>query len=161
MTIRAIGPADLEEIWELNQANVPMVGSVDQGRMQYLVDACQYALLVEESSLDGFSLVFGPGSSYDSVNYQWFSDKRPGAYYLDRVAFRSGAQRQGLGTALYQHIEKLLVNDGAQELALEVNVDPPNLSSLRFHEHHGFVEVGQQQTPYGTTVSLQIKTLGK
>jgi predicted GNAT superfamily acetyltransferase len=46
---------------------------------------------------------------------------------------------------------------GVDHLALEVNVDPPNAGSLRFHERLGFVEVGQQDTPYGIRVSMQVR----
>jgi len=40
---------------------------------------------------------------------------------------------------------------------LEVNADPPNEGSLRFHARLGFVEVGQQDTPYGIRVSMQMR----
>ena len=50
---------------------------------------------------------------------------------------------------------------GVGHLALEVNVDPPNEGSLRFHERLGFVEVGQQDTPYGIRVSMQMRPVSR
>ena len=47
--------------------------------------------------------------------------------------------------------------DDVDHLALEVNADPPNEGSLRFHARLGFVEVGQQDTPYGIRVSMQMR----
>ncbi len=47
--------------------------------------------------------------------------------------------------------------DGADHLALEVNVDPPNEVSLAFHAGLGFTEVGRQDTPYGIRVSMQMR----
>jgi predicted GNAT superfamily acetyltransferase len=161
--IREIVAADLQAVWELNQSMVPAVGSVDIERMASLVELSEHAVLVESSdakpAIDGFSLVFAPGSSYDSVNYLWFAAKYPTAHYLDRVAFRKSAQGQGFGSELYRDIEQRLIQSGVSELGLEVNVDPPNVQSLGFHKRHGYVEVGQQRTPYGTTVSMQLKKL--
>jgi len=159
--IREIVAADLQAVWELNQSMVPAVGSVDIERMASLIDLSEYALVVESSeAIDGFSLVFAPGSSYDSVNYLWFATNYPTAHYLDRVAFRQSAQGQGFGSELYRDIEQRLVQSGVAELGLEVNVEPPNVQSLGFHKRHGYVEVGQQRTPYETTVSMQLKKLG-
>ena len=42
---------------------------------------------------------------------------------------------------------------------LEVNLRPRNDGSLAFHDRLGFVEVGQQETDYGTLVSLMAKPL--
>jgi len=54
-------------------------------------------------------------------------------------------------------IHEYELGTGFGHLALEVNVDPPNEGSLRFHERLGFVEVGQQDTPYGIRVSMQMR----
>jgi predicted GNAT superfamily acetyltransferase len=42
---------------------------------------------------------------------------------------------------------------------LEVNLEPRNDGSLRFHDRLGFVEVGQQVSGSGKLVSLMAKTL--
>jgi uncharacterized protein len=81
--------------------------------------------------------------------------------YLDRVAFDADAQGRGLGTRLYAELDRLMVEAGANHLALEVNVDPPNEQSLAFHARRGFREVGQQDTPYGIRVSMQMRPVGR
>ncbi|MHB1091087.1 MAG: hypothetical protein ACYC06_04325 [Ilumatobacteraceae bacterium] len=44
-------------------------------------------------------------------------------------------------------------------LTCEVNLQPPNPDSLRFHQRLGFGEVGQQESKPGLIVSLLAKRL--
>ena len=157
--VRPIADADLDRILEINEANVPEVGSVDDARMAFLLEQSELALAVEVDGLvAGFCIVLGPGSPYDSVNYRWFVERYDDFLYLDRVAFDAAFQGRGLGTLLYAEVDRSMRDPaGATRLALEVNVDPPNERSLAFHARRGFVEVGQQDTPYGIRVSMQMR----
>jgi predicted GNAT superfamily acetyltransferase len=160
--IRPIGPADLDRILEINQANVPDVGSVDGDRMAFLLDVSPIALAVDSGgSIVGFCLVMTSDAPYDSVNFRWFTERYDDFMYLDRVAFDAAAQGRGFGTLLYAEVDRRMIERGdVRRLALEVNVDPPNEPSLAFHARRGFVEVGQQDTPYGIRVSMQMRTVG-
>jgi uncharacterized protein len=160
--IRPIEPVDLDRILEINAANVPEVGAVDAERMAYLLGQSPIALAVElDGHIVGFCLVMPPDTDYDSVNYRWFTERYDDFMYLDRVAFDAEAQGRGLGTLLYAEVDRqMLERGGAPRLALEVNVDPPNEPSLAFHARVGFEEVGQQDTPYGIRVSMQMRTAG-
>jgi predicted GNAT superfamily acetyltransferase len=162
VVIRSIEPADLERILQINEENVPEVGSVDADRMRFLVAESPIALAVElDGPIVGFCLVLPPDSAYDSVNYRWFTTRYHDFMYLDRVAFVNEAQGRGLGTLLYAEVDRLMAELAEVEhLALEVNVDPPNESSLAFHARRGFIEVGQQDTPYGIRVSMQMRRAG-
>jgi uncharacterized protein len=157
--VRPVTPADLPRLLEINQANVPAVGSVDLDRLGFLVAESPIALAVElDAELVGFCLVLAADSAYDSVNYRWFTERHDRFMYLDRVAFDAAARRKGLGTLLYGELDRLLRERGdVDHLALEVNIDPPNEGSLRFHAGLGFAEVGQQDTPYGIRVSMQMR----
>ena len=156
--VRPIVDADVARVLEINEANVPEVGSVDATRMSFLLDQSELALAVELDDLvAGFCIVLGPGSPYDSVNYRWFTDRYDDFLYLDRVAFDAAFQGRGLGTLLYAEVDRWMRDLGAAHLALEVNLDPPNERSLAFHARRGFVEVGQQDTPYGIRVSMQMR----
>ncbi len=160
--IRSIVSADLERILEINEENVPEVGSVDADRMGFLVAESPIALVVElDGQIVGFCLVLPADSAYDSVNYRWFTTRYDEFMYLDRVALVNEAQGRGLGTLLYAEVDRLMAElPGVEQLALEVNVDPPNEPSLAFHARRGFVEVGQQDTPYGIRVSMQMRRAG-
>ena len=161
VVIRSIVPADLGQILEINEANVPEVGSVDVDRMSYLLAQSPIALAVDlDGWTVGFCLVMPSDSDYDSVNYRWFTARYDDFMYLDRVAFEAEAQGRGLGTLLYAEVDRLMVERGDSHLALEVNVDPPNEPSLAFHARRGFLEVGQQDTPYGIRVSMQMRDVG-
>ena len=155
-------PPTLDRILEINEANVPEVGSVDADRMAFLVAESPIALAVElDGTIVGFCLVLPSDSGYDSVNYRWFTERYDDFMYLDRVAFDAAAQGRGLGTLLYAEVDRLMDELAAStHLALEVNVDPPNEPSLAFHARRGFVEVGQQDTPYGIRVSMQMRLTG-
>jgi len=162
--IRPIEPRDLEAILAINEANTPEVGSVDAERMRFIVDESPIALAVEvDDTIAGFCLVLRGDSEYDSVNYRWFTERYEDFMYLDRVAFAASHRGRGLGTLLYEEVDSVMAElGGVGLLALEVNVDPPNEGSLRFHERLGFVEVGQQDTDGGKkTVSLLAMPLGE
>lgn len=157
--VRPVAAADLPRLLEINQLNVPAVGSVDLDRFEFLVAESSIALAVERDDEPvGFCLVLPAESGYDSVNYRWFAQRYERFMYLDRVAFDASAQGRGLGTLLYGEVDRVLRERGdVDHLALEVNVDPPNEGSLRFHARLGFEEVGQQDTPYGIRVSMQMR----
>lgn len=161
--IRPLRPGDAERVLAINEANTPEVGSIDADRLDFLIDESTIALVAEApddtADVVGFCLVLPPGSPYDSVNYRWFSERYDRFMYLDRVAIDAVHQGRGLGTALYAEVGRLLIEQfAAVPLALEINVDPPNEPSLAFHRRLGFTEVGQQDTPYGIRVSMQLRS---
>ena len=159
--IRPLVSADLERVLEINRSNVPEVGPLDHGGLTYLADEAPIALCVDhEDEIVGFCLVLAGGSTYDSVNYRWCMDRYPDALYLDRVAFVESSRGRGWGTELYAEVDRRIRSDfpDATGLTLEVNVDPPNEPSLRFHERLGFTEVGRQMS-HGIEVSLMRRPL--
>ena len=168
VTIRNLSRDDLVQTLAINEANVPEVGDLDAPRLADLHAMSSIALGVftadhqmSGSTLVGFCLVLPPGVAYTSVNYRWFMERYTDAFYLDRVAFDASAQRRGLGTELYAAVERRIRSrhPDVARLGLEVNSDPPNEPSLRFHSQRGFREVGRQSTPYGIEVALMTKMM--
>jgi predicted GNAT superfamily acetyltransferase len=155
---RALVDTDLDDVWEINQENVPAVGEELIESLAEIVATSEIALgVVDDDRLVGFCLVLPPGTPYDSPNYRYFADRYRDFAYLDRVAFRASHQGKGLGSALYQELEQRLERP---ILTLEVNVVPPNEGSMRFHLRSGFVELEQRETRPGKWVSLMVKELG-
>lgn len=156
--------ADLTRVHEINEASVPEVGAASLDRLAFIVDESDIALVTEvDDVVVGFVLVLAPGSTYDSVNYRWFMDRFDDAMYLDRVALDASARGRGLGSELYEAVDTLIGERRAggarcSHLTLEVNVDPPNEPSLRFHSKLGFDEVGRQMS-HGIEVSLMRRPL--
>lgn len=162
MLVRDLIRADLPRVLEINNAAVPSVGLLDRPGLDHLVDQSMVALTGEGDGgeVTGFCLVLGPAAHYDSVNYRWFAARYDSFVYLDRVAIDPTWKRQGLGRSFYERVARQVdAAGGADELCLEVNLRPRNDPSLAFHERMGFREVGQQETPYGTLVSLQTRVL--
>lgn len=161
--VRPLTPRDFDRVLELNEANVPAVGSLDASRLAAIISESPIALVVEvDQTVVGFCLVLSADATYDSVNFGWFAERYDDHMYLDRVAFDADFQGRSLGTLVYAEVERLLYSfDGVNRLTLEINVDPPNEQSLAFHSRRGFVEVGQQDTPYGIRVSMQQRELPK
>ena len=158
MRIRELTSADLSAALLLNNANVPAVSPSDEVGFARLLELSELALAaVGDASVDGetllgYVLLMRPGADYPSENYRWFQDRGTDFLYVDRILVSDAAQNQGVGAALYSSVFEAALARGAAEVTCEVNVDPPNPGSLRFHARLGFVEVGRQATKGGTIV---------
>ena len=110
--------------------------------------------------MHAFCITFAPGAPYTSVNYQWFSQNYSDFVYLDRIVVSENMRNQTLGEKLYLAVEQRMIKDRcAPILTCEVNLNPPNHGSIRFHNRIGFHEVGQQESKPGLTVSLLSKQI--
>jgi predicted GNAT superfamily acetyltransferase len=159
-TIRFLAPEDFDEVLEINNSNVPALGELTREELRYLVDNSLHALVVQHGTTVGFCITFAPNVPYYSPNYQWFCNRYKQFVYLDRIAFVPQAQGMGLGKLLYEHIERLMHEaDPVHLLCCEVNIEPPNPGSLRFHESIGFSEVGQLAATHDKRVCLLIKEI--
>ncbi|MCU1395637.1 MAG: hypothetical protein JWM34_4065 [Ilumatobacteraceae bacterium] len=159
MEIRPLRPDDLPACVAMNNDAIPAVSEADLAKMTRLVDESLLSLVAEhDSGVVGFCVNFGPGADYDSVNYRWFCERYEDFAYLDRIVVSPAARNLGVGTAFYAAVEQAIA--GTPWLFCEVNLRPRNDGSLRFHARLGFVEVGQQETPYGSLVSMLAKPLG-
>lgn len=155
--LRPIEPADHAAVLALNEANVELLAPLDESRLLQLQQWADLAHVIEhEGRFAGFVLTFLPGAAYDSVNYRWFTERYDRFYYLDRIALVPEVRRLGLGTRVYDEVERRAVSQG--RMALEVNLDPPNVPSLRFHERRGYAAVGTQEA-LGHVVSLMVRDL--
>jgi predicted GNAT superfamily acetyltransferase len=157
MLIRDIRPNDLDVIHAINEAGTPGVHTELPAQLDAITRASCIALVAEiDGSIAGFCQVLPPGAPYDSMNFKWFSARYEDFIYLDRVAVAERHRGRGIGSALYDEVER---RTHAAWFTLEVNLRPRNDGSLRFHGRKGFVEVGQHETDYGALVSLMAKRL--
>jgi predicted GNAT superfamily acetyltransferase len=61
---------------------------------------------------------------------------------------------------LYQSVEQHMLDSAEYSLlCCEVNLEPPNLGSIRFHKRIGFVECGVESTAPGYAVAYLQKFL--
>jgi len=154
--LRELTHADLPRLVELNNRNVPAVSPSDETGMAALLAATDTTVAVvaadDPHTVLGFALLMRAGAAYDSENYRWFEARGSQFYYVDRIVVADEAQNSGIGSALYAAVFDAARARGLSEVTCEVNVEPPNPGSMRFHERLGFTEVGRQSTKGGTIV---------
>lgn len=158
MTIR-----HLDQVLAINNANVPAVSELTAEEFEFDLEHSLYALIITDCSgneLRAFCVTFAPGAPYQSSNYRWFSERYENFVYLDRIAVAGQYQNMGYGAALYGAVEQMMIKEGvASLLTCEVNLQPANPGSLRFHHRLGFTEVGQHESKPEFIVSMLAKLL--
>jgi len=152
--------SDIDAALELNNLNSPAVGEIDRTTLEFLIEHSLYSFAIGADTLHAFCITFAPGAPYSSVNYQWFSQNYSDFVYLDRIVVSEKMRNNSLGAKLYAAVEQRMIKDRcAPILTCEVNLNPPNTGSIRFHNRIGFREVGQQESKPGLTVSLLSKQI--
>jgi predicted GNAT superfamily acetyltransferase len=151
---------DYPAILRLNEAAVPHVNSISRAVLDDLArQAFYFRVARQEGLIAGFLLALSQGALYGSPNFRWFSARYSNFVYVDRIVVSSSCRRSGVGHDLYVDLERA-TSKSAPVLTCEVNLQPPNPSSLAFHKRLGFAEVGRQQTDDGRKlVCLMLKRL--
>jgi len=160
MQITDVTEADLANVLALNESSTPHVNNIDMDMMRWFAaNAFYFRIAWIDDRLAGFLIGLRPGLEYGSENYRWFCDNYAEFGYIDRVAVKASAQRRGVASRLYVDFAELL-RGTVPVLTCEVNIRPANVSSMRYHETHGFVQVATQETEGGKKkVALMEKTL--
>lgn len=148
MTIRPYTPADLPALYTINQASRPGVSheaSAEALGELIALGTCLVAVDRDDRP-EGFVNLVEPGTAaYGSQNLRWLerwmAEQNTDMLYVDRVAVAAAARHRGLGSRLYE--AAFARARGRQRLTCEVNTDPDNPGSHRFHQRHGFVRIGE------------------
>ena len=162
MIIRPITTSDINAVVDLNNAEIPHVRATDPDHFAELMG--HRGVIWGAENVDGLDGLAGllvalePGTSYTSTNYQWFDDRFDDFIYVDRIVVAPAAKGQGIGRAFYERLAAEYVGT-ARQITCEVNLDPPNESSMAFHRRMGFVQVGTKLDG-SKTVSLMARELG-
>ena len=140
--LRPLRETDVADVLTLNERNVVKLAAMDEARLHEVrALADRFDVLDVDGAFAGFVITFAPGSAYDSENYRWFTERHRRFYYLDRIVLDEGFRRRGLGSFVYDEVERVAAP--YKRLALEVNLVPRNDASLAFHEARGYKEVGR------------------
>jgi uncharacterized protein len=149
--LRPMTTVDHHDVLELNQRHVELLSPLDDARLDELLAVAENAFVIDaDGAFAGFVIMFAAGSAYDGENFGWFSERYDDFCYLDRVVIHEDFRRRGLASAVYDELES---SCGRPVFALEVNLDPPNVASLAFHQARGYTEVGQRHSD-GHLVSM-------
>ena len=95
----------------------------------------------EQEQLVGFVICLSPNVDYSSLNYAWFNEKFDNFLYVDRIAVSKDHRDKGVGSYIYQKLIEISQQKNVP-ITAEVNLEPPNPGSMRFHHRFDFVEVG-------------------
>ena len=160
--VRNIKNADLQRVLEINNANTPGVSELTQNELQTDLSNSLHALAIdnEQGEVCAFCITFDPSAPDAGDNHRWFAERYKSFVYLDRIAIDSNHQNRGLGALLYQAVELHMLKSAEHSLlCCEVNLEPPNPGSLRFHKRIGFIECGVESTAPGYVVTYLQKLL--
>jgi len=147
--------SDFPIILALNEESVHFLSPMDAARLTALAKtACTLRIVEEEGRVAAFLLGFRKGAVYDSPNFLWFNARFDDFLYVDRVVVSAEFRGRGLADLLYDDFESFARANGVARITCEVNVDPPNPVSLKFHARRGFREIGQIPYGPGKTVAL-------
>jgi predicted GNAT superfamily acetyltransferase len=151
VVVRPLESYDLPAVVAMNNAAVPAVPPTTREEIARLVVVAGLAVVaeVEPGRPVGFLLAMDPGVGYESENYRWFSERGDSFVYVDRIVVADGQRGSGIGRALYDAAFARAAELGRAEVTCEVNVRPPNPSSLAFHARLGFEKLGEQETKGG------------
>lgn len=148
--IRPRTPTDDDRVRAVNAANVPEVGPLDEDRLALFAEAAPHFDVIEvDGVVAGLFVGLTEAMAYASPNYRWFDDRHDRFAYVDRIALQPEARGIGIADELYARFERWASETGRSVVCAEVNVEPPNPRSMRFHERRGFAVVGEL-APYGT-----------
>jgi len=155
--VRPATPEDYDQILKLNEESVHFLSPLSKEKLIHLHQQSEILKVVEvDGVVEAFVLALSEGKDYDSVNYIWFEKNYEKFLYIDRVVVSLKQQSSGLGKLLYDEVFKHAESVGTPVVTAEIDIEPPNPVSLKFHEKFGFQEVGQQAVAGGKNiVSLQ------
>ncbi|MDW3219829.1 MAG: GNAT family N-acetyltransferase [Acidimicrobiales bacterium] len=148
--LRTVRDDDLDEILVHNNAAVPAVNHLERSDLEWFAAVAHtFVVAVADDGIAGFLIGLGPGAGYDSHNYAWFSARYDDFVYVDRIVVAEAGRGGGVGSLLYDEFARRGRADQTPVMLAEVNIRPRNDASLAFHDAHGFVSVGEQDSPDG------------
>ena len=142
METRPLSQSDVHSIWSINEQGLPGTGQVSEQEVSDLLKLSTLSIgIFQNEELVGFVICLSPRTEYKSLNYAWFNEKYEDFIYVDRIAVSLDQRNKGIGSKIY---EEVIAYSQEHEIpvAAEVNLNPPNPGSLRFHNRFGFEEVG-------------------
>ncbi|ORE89891.1 GNAT family N-acetyltransferase [Aurantimonas sp. 22II-16-19i] len=131
----------------LNNDHAAELSLLDGPGFARLIDTAFLALQTEDAT--ALLIAFDQASDYDSPNFLWFRARFQRYVYVDRLVVSPAARGRGLARALYESLFAAASAAGIDRVVCEINVEPPNPGSIRFHEALGFRRIGDAALPGG------------
>lgn len=162
MILRRAEEGDFEELLRLNEEWVHFTSPLDAEALAALHrESASLSVVETDAGIVAFLLALREGAEYASPNYRWFEERGGIFLYVDRVIVDRAHQGTGLARLLYDDLLALARRSGVCRIVCELDIDPLNEASARFHDRYGFREVGTQRVAGGRKlVSLRELGLG-
>ena len=142
MDVSALTASDIDAMWAISEQGLPGTGKVSKKEIVQLLEFSSLSVgAYDQGELVGFVVCLPPKTAYGSLNYAWFNEHYESFVYVDRIAVSEENRNKGVGSALYDYVVLYSKQHGVP-VAAEVNREPPNPGSMRFHHRFGFEEVG-------------------
>jgi predicted GNAT superfamily acetyltransferase len=130
-----------DALLRVNNASARETSLLSPERFDRMIGSASVAIFIEPGK--AFLLAFAQTDDYDGVHFKWFQSRYDRFLYVDRVVVGEEHRGQGHGQTLYADLFTRAEGLGHNCIACEVNVQPPNPGSDRFHSAQGFQEVGK------------------
>ena len=158
--LRAPQTSDIPAIAMINEAGRPNVSPLDTQSISEIRTTAPYFVVAEiDHAVVGYIIGYTADDMYDGEEFAWFKGKFPQFLYIDQIAIAPSARSQGIGAQFYTHAASFCLEQQFPMIVCEVNLDPPNPISLKFHTRIGFRELEVLKVSDGRTVSLLQKSL--
>ncbi|MFI5691120.1 GNAT family N-acetyltransferase [Kribbella sp. NPDC051586] len=152
-------PADYGAVLALNSAAIGLVDPLGPDRLDWLRLIAAHAAVIDvDDEPAGFLLTFTPGSAYDGLEFDWFTQTYADRFLLiERIVVAPEHRREGIGSQVYRAIERAA--KPFDRAVARVRSHPLDASGLSFHTARGYTEIAKQRLPEGTTAVLLSKEL--
>ncbi|PMR67125.1 GNAT family N-acetyltransferase [Halomonas heilongjiangensis] len=160
MLIRPAAAHDWPSVLEINAEGRPGVAELDARELTWFAHyAAHFLVAASGTRISGYLLALAPEAAYPGEEFAWFQARYADFLYVDQVAVASAMRGGGVGKALYAELMNLARHESRGRLLCEVNLEPANPDSLRFHARLGFREQNTLALADGRVVSLQERKL--
>jgi uncharacterized protein len=130
-----------DELLRLNNSSARETSMLTRPRFDSMISSASVATYIEPRA--AFLLAFAESDDYDGRHFLWFRSRFDGFLYIDRVVVAEAHRRHGLGKLLYADVIRRADELGHKSVVCEVNLQPANPVSDKFHAALGFEEAGR------------------
>ena len=151
---------DIDEnaVLALNAAHETETAPLASGQLHALLAEAFHVGLCAQGR-DAFLIALDQDAQSPSPNFRWFKARYPHFVYIDRVIVASHKRGLGLARKLYEELFAAAAKAGHVLVGCEVNVQPPNPTSDRFHAALCFSEVGRAAIGEGKVVRYLVRSI--
>lgn len=149
--------ADIPWVLALSAQNEVETGPLNAQKIEHFIAQAFSAKAAQPEN--GYLLAFAPDAKIEGPNFEWFKARGGAFIYVDRIVVAAKARGQGIARAFYEDLFVAAAEAGFEEVTCEVNSDPPNPVSDKFHAALGFLPVGSATLANGKTVTYLARLL--